>query len=133
MSNIKLWNHQDPIVWHFPKPDWTIETIAADPSLSHMLNNEVILITDEQGRVFEWTYLDMWKSQYGVEIEDPQDALEQCLINRNIPKITQDDIVQMVDALGTATVENTDALDDVQDQIDLMGAAVEELISLQLS
>lgn len=127
----RLWRHET-IIWHWPdKPDWTLEMVRSGEVYLPM-DQEIILITDEQGRVFEWTTLDNWKGLYEVTENDPQKALEECLVKRDIPPITQNDIVDMVDSLGIAAVDNMADLDGIQEQIDLIGVVLEELIMIQL-
>lgn len=135
---IKLWNHKDDIVWHFPgRKNWTVDDIAASSTYARMLDEDVILVVDEEGKVFEWTYLKFWKDQYGVDTEDPEQALEDCLEARNVTPTTQKEIEEMLDVVAEATVENEIMMEMIQEQqlsdreqIEANAVAIEEIIML---
>lgn len=109
----KLWDNKSPLVFH-SEYHWgklTKAQIKKHPVLNVMVDRETILITDDSGIVFDFTFLDVWKTAYGVDIDDPQESLEECIRIRNTPKET---------------------LEDLQQQVEFQAQALEELITLTL-
>lgn len=131
---IVLWDRKSPIHWHwFDKQDWTVEMIKSNPEKYNIpLDQEVILFTDGRGGTYNWTLLEMWKSQYGVDLDDAQEALYECMRIRNIPEVTLNDVETMVDSLAEAYLEHDETIEYLVGLQEANAAAIEEIIPLLL-
>lgn len=108
-----LWDKKSPVTFHasFHWGRMTAAKIKKDPQLKVMAERETILLTDGNGITYDFRFLDAWKADYGVDIEDPQEALDEIIRIRNTPKET---------------------LEDLQQQVEFQAQALEELITFTL-
>ena len=82
----------------------TVSQIKKDPQLKYMMNHEVVLISDGEF-VYDFRYLDVLKVEYNVEIEDPEEALAECIRVRNLPKPTAESVNERVNGNDLAIAE----------------------------
>lgn len=109
----RLWNHKSAINWQAPI-HWgklTAAQMRKDPKFDLLKDQEIILLTDGVDIVYDFRFLEDWKAAYEVDIEDPQEALDEIIRIRNTPHET---------------------FADLQQQVEFQAQALEELITLTL-
>ena len=103
----------------------TAEQIKADPRLSPMADNDVVLVTNGEGIVFDFFYLDALKARWDVDEADPEAALAKIKELKGIVPLTNDERDEVLTGLvidqanGEETNDLTvDCIMELYDKID---------------
>lgn len=72
-----LYDKKSSITWRNNETT-TAEEIAGNPKIKGLVgDDDCVLIQNDKGQTLTWRYLNVLKSQYGVEEADPEKALEE--------------------------------------------------------